>query len=207
MKILQADFVKTATRPDQYPPAVHPEVAVAGRSNVGKSSLINTLLNRRRLVRTSHTPGRTQALNFFAVNGQISIVDLPGYGYAKVPEAVRLRWGPMVETYLRVRDGLALVIVLFDGRRDPTGEDLALVAWLRAYGRPWLPVLTKTDKLSRNEVRQSLARLRGRLDLGDEAEVVAFSARTGEGREALWRAVTDALRGSLQGREQTNKPV
>lgn len=207
MKILQADFVKTATRPDQYPPPVHPEVAVAGRSNVGKSSLINTLLNRRSLVRTSRTPGHTQALNFFTVNGQISIVDLPGYGYAKVPEGVRRRWGPMVETYLRVRDVLDLVILLFDARRDPTGDDLALVAWLRAYGRSWLPVLTKTDKLSRNEVRQSLARLRRHLDLGGEAQVVAFSARTGEGREALWREVTNVLGRSFRGNEQTNMPV
>ncbi|HOD28099.1 MAG TPA: ribosome biogenesis GTP-binding protein YihA/YsxC [Syntrophales bacterium] len=194
MKITCASFVKTATRPNQYPPAMNPELAVAGRSNVGKSSLINALLNRKQLVRTSHTPGRTQALNFFAVNDRFSVVDLPGYGYAKVPEAVRRQWGPMVETYLRVRETLKLVLVVMDSRREPTRDDLSLVGWLRAYRRPWLPVLTKIDKLSRNEARQAVLRFRGPLDLGEGVDAIVFSARTGEGRERLWTAVEEALR-------------
>jgi len=193
MKILTAEFVKTATRQDQYPPALFPEVAVAGRSNVGKSSLINVLLQRKHLVRTSNTPGRTQALNFFNVNDRLSFVDLPGYGYAKVPADIRSQWGPMVETYFRVRSVLKLVMLVLDSRREPTRDDLFLISWLNMYQRPWLPVLTKIDKLSRNDARKSMTRLCSLLALKDEAAPVAFSARSGEGRDVLWKEIQRSL--------------
>ncbi len=130
MKILSAEFVLSAKEPAHYPPAVLPEIAFAGRSNVGKSSLINTLLNRKGLARTSNTPGRTQEINFFRVNDRFAFIDLPGYGYAKVPESIRKQWGPMVETYLRERDTLRLVVLILDVRRDPSEEDLQLIDWL-----------------------------------------------------------------------------
>ena len=193
MKIRTAEFIKTATRPDQYPPAIFPEVAVAGRSNVGKSSLINVLLLRKHLVRTSNTPGRTQALNFFAVNDRLSFVDLPGYGYAKVPADVRSQWGPMVETYFRVRSVLKLVILVLDSRREPTRDDLFLISWLNMYQRPWLPVLTKIDKLSRNDARKSVIRFHSLLALRDEETPAVFSAHTGEGRDVLWKEIQRAL--------------
>ena len=150
MKIRSAEFVLSATEPVHYPPAVLPEIAFAGRSNVGKSSLINALMNRKKLARTSNSQGRTQEINFFCVNGRLTFVDLPGYGYAKVPETLRKQWGPMVETYLRGRQTLRLVVLILDVRREPSAEDRQLMDWLQFYRLPRLVVLTKIDKVSRN---------------------------------------------------------
>jgi GTP-binding protein len=190
MKILSAAFVKSGTAPKHYPPTDFPEVAFAGRSNVGKSSLINVLVNRKSLAKTSNTPGRTQALNFFVVNEKWYFTDLPGYGYAKVPEAVKRFWGPMVETYLKERRNLRLVLLILDIRRDPSSDDLSLRDWLTAYDISCLPVITKADKLSRGQatVRQhEICRL-----LGFEAAAsVLFSAKTGEGRDMIWKAIRE----------------
>ncbi|WP_298438357.1 ribosome biogenesis GTP-binding protein YihA/YsxC, partial [Geobacter sp.] len=134
MHVTSAEFVKSATKPANYPPEEFPEVAFAGRSNVGKSSLINVLVNRKGLVRTSSTPGRTQLINFFLVNGGLMLVDLPGYGFAKVPLAVKKQWGPMMETYLSTRRTLGCVVLILDIRRVPTEEDRQMLQWLRAYG-------------------------------------------------------------------------
>jgi len=153
MKIVSVEFIKSATAPSGYPQGNLPEVAFVGRSNVGKSSLINTLVQRKRLARTSNTPGRTQIINFFAINQGLMFVDLPGYGFARVPEAVKREWGPMIETYLRERQCLQLVVFILDIRREPSEEDLALKAWLDYYGRKTLFVLTKSDKLSRGKVK------------------------------------------------------
>ncbi|MDY6852176.1 MAG: ribosome biogenesis GTP-binding protein YihA/YsxC, partial [Thermodesulfobacteriota bacterium] len=128
--IRQADFIISAVQPEQFPAADRPEIAFAGRSNVGKSSLLNKLLLRRKLARTSRTPGRTQTINFFDVNGEMYFVDLPGYGYAKVPQAVQAAWGPMVEGYLDAPRDLRTVVVLVDIRRDPGGEEENLMDWL-----------------------------------------------------------------------------
>jgi GTP-binding protein len=193
MKIYSAEFILSATEPRHYPPAGIPEVAFAGRSNVGKSSLINTLLNRKRLARTSTTPGRTQEINFFRVNDKFFFVDLPGYGYAKVPEAIRKQWGPMVETYLRDRQTLRLVIVILDVRREPSPEDLQLIRWLESYSLNFLVVITKIDKISRNELT---ARKRLIGDLGAFTVMPAikpFSAKTGEGKELVWKEIAKVL--------------
>ena len=133
MKITSAEFVTSATKPSQYPPEGLPEIAFAGRSNVGKSSLINVLVNRKRLVKTSSTPGRTQLVNFFDINDSINFVDLPGYGYAKVPASVRKKWGPMIETYLSGRNTLKGVVVIMDIRRTPREEEQNLIDWLGHY--------------------------------------------------------------------------
>ncbi len=189
MKILSAEFVLSAKEPVHYPPAALPEIAFAGRSNVGKSSLINTLLNRKKLARTSNTPGRTQEINFFRVNDRLNFVDLPGYGYAKVPETIRKKWGPMVETYLRERQTLRLVVLILDIRREPSEEDRQLIDWLRFYRLRCLVVLTKLDKVSRNVLTEKRRRMGGEMG---SPPPVPFSAKTGEGKEALWREIRKA---------------
>jgi GTP-binding protein len=193
MKILSAEFVLSAKEPAHYPPPALPEIAFAGRSNVGKSSLINTLLNRKGLARTSNTPGRTQEINFFRVNDRFAFIDLPGYGYAKVPESIRKQWGPMVETYLRVRDTLHLVVLILDVRRDPSEEDLQLIHWLPFYQIPFLIVLTKTDKVSNNEFTEQRRRIVEKIGFPPETPLVAFSAKTGAGKESLWREIRKAV--------------
>jgi GTP-binding protein len=192
MKVLSAEFVLSAKEPAHYPPEASPEIAFAGRSNVGKSSLINVLLKRKGLARTSNTPGRTQEINFFAINNRISFVDLPGYGYAKVPEKIRKNWGPMIETYLSERQTLRLVVLILDIRRNPSQEDHQLIDWLRYYRLPLCIVLTKIDKLSRNELAAQQRRIGVDLNLPPESHPISFSAKTGEGKELIWREIIRA---------------
>ena len=187
MKVTGARFVGAAATPGSEPPAGPPEVALAGRSNVGKSSLLNALLGRRGLARTSRTPGRTRQLNFFEVNERFRLVDLPGYGFAVGPEADRLAWGPLVEGYLRDRPTLRGVVVIVEAGRGLEAEEDQLLEYLAALRRPVAVVATKMDKLRQAEVRRALDAFRHRL--GDAVPLVAFSARTGEGRDALWRLV------------------
>ena len=188
MKILSAEFVTSAAKPAQYPPVKHPEMAFAGRSNVGKSSLINTLVNRKRLVKTSSTPGRTQLINFFDINNRITFVDLPGYGYAKVPTAVRKKWGPMIETYLSGRRSLKGVVVIMDIRRVPREEEHNLIAWLEHYSIARILVLTKTDKLSKTKQDKQRAAVARSLDV-DSIELIMFSTKSRKGREDVWDAI------------------
>ena len=188
MKIISANFVKSAVTPLHYPPASLPEIAFAGKSNVGKSALINTLTQRKGLAKTSNSPGCTQMINFFTVNDELSLVDLPGYGYAKVPVAVKNKWGPMVEAYLKERSALRLVFFVLDIRRDPAENDLAMFRWLEFYRIPYLLVLTKIDKLSK---QQTMLRRQAILDffLRPSVPAVLFSARTGAGKEELWMEI------------------
>ncbi|HEX5708214.1 MAG TPA: ribosome biogenesis GTP-binding protein YihA/YsxC [Pyrinomonadaceae bacterium] len=199
MKVASAEFVKSAFEESQWPRAPLPEVAFMGRSNVGKSSLLNSLLGVKGLARTSSTPGRTQALNFFLINRRFHFVDLPGYGYARVPRDVRESWGRTVADYLAKREQLVLSIHIVDSRHDPTKLDLQLREWLRFRAKPFLTVATKADKLSQNELRKSLARAAKVFkEAGDTegGEVVAYSATTGRGRESLWRAIEEAVTAS-----------
>lgn len=192
MIVTAAEFIKSAVKPKDYPPAERPEIAFAGRSNVGKSSLINALLNRKRLVKTSSTPGRTQLLNFFVVNGRFNFVDLPGFGYAKVPMAVKKQWRPMVETYLAERATLRGVVVIMDIRRTPGVEEPDLFLWLERRGIPSVRVLTKTDKLSKNQQINRKKQIAGNLALPHET-LILFSAKTRQGRDELWKALTPLL--------------
>ncbi len=200
MLIKSAEFVTSATKPSEYPPAQLPEIAFAGRSNVGKSSLINTLVNRKRLVKTSSTPGRTQLINFFDINRQMGFVDLPGYGYAKVPLSVRKKWGPMIETYLSGRETLRGVVVIMDIRRTPRLEELNLLGWLGHYSINGMVVLTKTDKLSKNRVSQQHSHIARALEM-DKKDIILFSAKSRRGRDALWQAIL-----ALIENEENNAP-
>jgi len=194
MIIRSAKFICSAVTPEHYPPADLPEVAFAGRSNVGKSSLINKILNRKKLVRTSKTPGRTQLLNFFEINEIYRFVDLPGYGYAKVPAEVQKRWRPMVETYLTSRSNMRGMVLLLDIRREPSKEDLNLWHWLQTMSIAVVTVTTKADKLSRNKRNKQIASIARTLGCKKE-ELIEFSTMTGEGKEEIWKRLLKLLEG------------
>jgi GTP-binding protein len=188
MIITSAQFVKSAVTPSQYPPADLPEIAFSGRSNVGKSSLINTLVNRKHLVKTSSTPGRTQLINFFIINKAFSFVDLPGFGYAKVPVAVRESWGPMIETYLSTRKTLKGVVLIMDIRRIPGMQELNFIEWLRYYNIPEILVLTKSDKLSKNKQTTQSKAIADALGIPKE-EPILFSAKSRMGKDDVWEVI------------------
>jgi len=194
MIVKSAAFITSAVKPDQYPEALFPEVAFAGRSNVGKSSLINTLVNRKRLVKTSSTPGRTQLINFFSVNDSLFLVDLPGYGYAKVPAAVKRKWGPMIETYMKGRESLAAVVLIMDIRRLPGIEEQNFIDWLNLYRRTPILVLTKADKLSKIKRQKQARAISAALGV-DESALIPFSAKTRLGKPAVWSAIERAALG------------
>ncbi|MDD4237630.1 MAG: ribosome biogenesis GTP-binding protein YihA/YsxC [Desulfotomaculaceae bacterium] len=189
MKITSTEFVTSAVKPLNYPVGELPEVALAGRSNVGKSSLLNKLINRKRLARTSNTPGRTRLINFFLVNDSFHLVDLPGYGYARVPLGERDSWRKMVESYLLTRPNLKGVLLLVDSRHPPTEMDLQMYGWLKFRGLPAAVAATKADKLSRSRLLQSLKVIRSELQLSEGDVLIPFSAETGQGREALLEVI------------------
>lgn len=189
MLITSAEFVTSAARSEQCPPPGLPEFAFAGRSNVGKSSLLNTLMNRRRLALTSATPGKTRLINFFRVNRRYLLVDLPGYGYARVSDRERRSWRPMVEGYLAGRETLKAVGLLIDIRRDPGPEEELLLRWVARRGVPAFVVATKVDKISRNAQETRRSRIAAGLALEPD-EVLLFSAKTRLGREDLWHVLT-----------------
>lgn len=192
-----AQFVTSATSPDHYPPGDLPEIAFVGRSNVGKSTLMNAVMNRKSLVKTSSTPGRTQLINFFLVDGSFRLVDLPGYGFARVPEAVRRSWGPMIESYLSMRGCLAGVVLILDVRRLPSPDDLRMMEWLCSFRRKSLIVVTKCDKVSRNERGRQLSLIAQELGV-DHSRLFPFSSPKREGveriREEIGRLVSEWLR-------------
>jgi GTP-binding protein len=190
MKVVTAEFLKSAFKEADWPQDAKPEIAFLGRSNVGKSSLINSLLSVRGLARTSSTPGRTQALNFFEINNQFRFVDFPGFGYARVPREIKSSWGEMATTFLAKRRQLVLSIHIVDSRHEPTKQDLQLHEWLEESNKPRLTVATKSDKLSNNELRNNLGHIARVLN---DDSVMAYSAKSGRGREELWRAIKSAI--------------
>lgn len=190
MKITSAEFVKSAFARKDWPNDGRPEIAFLGRSNVGKSSLLNSLLQRRSLARTSNTPGRTQSINYFLINDSFYFVDLPGYGFAKVSKTMREGWGAMAEDYLSERPELALCIQLIDSRHDPSKLDLQLNEWLVVGQRDHVVVATKSDKLSSNELSKQLKKIGKDLP---SSKVLPYSSQSGKGRDTVWAAIAQAL--------------
>ncbi len=185
MKIRSAEFILSASSPWQFPSPTLPEIAFAGRSNVGKSTLINSLLNRKKLVKTSSTPGKTQLINFFKINDKFHFVDLPGYGFAKVPETVRQQWRRLIEAYLQERESLRNVVLIIDSRHGPTSQDRQLKEWLDYYDRPVLIVASKIDKLKRGQIQKHLKIIRQDLSL-DTAPLAHSSLEKGR-RDEIWK--------------------
>src|SRR5688572_9507673 len=190
MKITSAEFVRSALEKRHWPADRRPEIAFLGRSNVGKSSLLNSLLQRRELARTSNTPGRTQSINFFLVNDTFYFVDLTGYGFAKVSKSMKEDWGKMAAEYLGERAELSLCIQLVDSRHKPSKLDLQLHEWLVFHQKEHIVVATKSDKLSSNELSKQMR------VIGEEmpsSKVIAYSSQTGKGREAIWSEIVKGL--------------
>jgi GTP-binding protein len=191
MRITSATFEKSAFKEPDWPRDKRPEIAFLGRSNVGKSSLMNSLLGVRGLARTSSTPGRTQAVNFFLINEKFRFVDLPGYGYARAPKSVKEQWNAAATDYLAEREQLVLSIHLIDSRHEPTASDLQLSEWLKHHGRPHVIVATKSDKLSNNELTRTLRRAK---EILGTPEILPYSSVTARGRDDIWRAISNALK-------------
>lgn len=191
-------FIKTCLDPKEFPEIksikgkILPEVAVVGKSNVGKSSLLNDLFQVKGFVKTSSTPGKTQAVNFFAWDDAISFVDLPGYGYAQVPMAVRKQWGPMIQRYLNSRESLKLLLFLFDIRRTPTEEDRMLMEWIAQAEKGVILVLTKIDKVTRNEKDAMTKKILQAFDT-ENLHTIHYSVPKNEGREPLWKLIKEAM--------------
>jgi len=187
----KAEYVRSAGSPDQFLRDGRPQLAFAGRSNVGKSSVINRLLNRKNLARVGSAPGKTNQVNYFLVDGRAYLVDLPGYGYAKVSKAERDRWGRLMEAYF-ASGAITAGVLIVDARHRPTADDVTMHRWFRESGCPELVVANKLDKLKRSQVESSLALVRETLDLGEGDALVPFSAEKGDGREELARLLEAA---------------
>lgn len=193
MKVNQAEFIISAVGPGQYPEDALPEIALAGRSNVGKSSLINRLLNRKNLARTSSQPGKTQTLNYYLINRFFYFVDVPGYGYAKVSRTERAAWGKFVERYMTRRDPLRLVMLIIDVRHEPSRDDQAMYEWLKHYGVPIVVIATKADKIPKSKWAKHVKDVRETLGMPKDDKVLLFSSETGLGAEELWALIDDTV--------------
>ena len=198
MKIVSAEFVKSCAKKKDYPKDDLPEIAFVGRSNVGKSSLINTILNKRSLAKTSSTPGKTQLINFFNINSSFFLVDLPGYGFTKLPREVTAKWGPMIEEYLSGSERINGVVLLLDIRRKADKKDLKMVEWLEHYQIPYLIAVTKADKLPRGKRLQAVNDIKDCLKVYKFRGLICFSSRTEEGKRELLKEIEGLLN---QGKE------
>jgi GTP-binding protein len=192
MKINQVEFIISAVGPKQYPEDSLPDIALAGRSNVGKSSLINRMIQRKNLARTSSTPGKTQTLNFYRVNEQLYFVDLPGYGYAKVSRTERQVWGKFIERYLRESGRVKLLILIVDLRHPPTADDQSMYDWLKYYRIPVCVVATKADKIPRSRWQRHLDVTAETLKIDPDDSLVLFSSESGLGKDQLWSVIGQA---------------
>lgn len=193
MKVHNAEIVISAVSPKQYPETDLPEIALAGRSNVGKSSFINTLIDRKNLARTSGKPGKTQTLNFYLIENALHFVDVPGYGYAKVSKTERAKWGEMIETYITSRKQLKAVVSLVDVRHDPSKEDIQMYEFLKYYNIPVIVVATKADKIPRGKWNKHTSAIKKKLDFDPMDTFILFSSETKQGKEEAWQAIETAI--------------
>lgn len=183
--VKNSEFITSAVKPSQYPTDNRVEVAFVGRSNAGKSSLINTVTNRRKLAKTSSTPGKTRLINFFLINGEFYFVDLPGYGFAKVAKSEQAKWGDMIEQYLVSRPQLKRIALLVDSRHKPTQEDVQMYEWIKYYGYETIVVATKSDKLKKNDYNKNKKIIKETLNIRDEDKFIFFSSLSKEGKDEL----------------------
>jgi|SRR5699024_2899472 len=193
MKVTKTEFIISAVKPVQYPDTPFPEFALAGRSNVGKSSFINKMLNRKALARISSKPGKTQLLNFFNINDLLYFVDVPGYGYAKVSKTERAAWGKMIETYITTREQLQAVILLVDLRHAPSKDDILMYDFLKHHHIPAIIVATKADKIKRSQLQKHIKVVREALQINRGDDFIVFSSETGQGKEEAWAAIESFL--------------
>lgn len=194
VKVNQAEIVISAVSPKQYPETDFPEIALAGRSNVGKSSFINTLIDRKNLARTSGKPGKTQTLNFYLIENCLHFVDVPGYGYAKVSKTERAKWGEMIETYITSRKQLKAVVSLVDMRHEPSKEDIQMYEFLKYYQIPVILVATKADKIPRGKWNKHVSVIKKALEFDTNDDFIMFSSETKMGKEEAWKAIEDKIR-------------
>jgi GTP-binding protein len=190
---VSSDIVISAVKPDQYPDTDLPEFALAGRSNVGKSSFINKMLNRKGLARISSKPGKTQTLNFYLINEILHFVDVPGYGYAKVSKKEREAWGKMIETYLTSREQLRAVLLIVDLRHPPTSDDIMMYNFLKHYNIPCIVIATKADKIPKSKWQKHFKVTKETLDLDSEDTIILFSSETGKGKDEAWTAIENYM--------------
>ncbi len=190
LNIHNAALTISAVKPSQYPPTAIPEIAMAGRSNVGKSSCINKLLNRNKLARTSATPGKTATINFYNIDEKMFFVDLPGYGFARVSREEQIKWGNMINTYLDIREPLCGVLLLVDIRHKPTQNDVMMYTWIKERFGEVTVVATKADKIGKTKIAESVALISKTLNLSEEDRVIPFSGEKGTGKEELWQEIS-----------------
>lgn len=193
MNLHNAEFIRSAASLHDCPKDRLPQIAFAGRSNVGKSSVINRLLQRKNLARVGEAPGKTTHINYFLIDSAMYLVDLPGYGYAKVPKAEKDRWAKLIESYLAAPDLMTLGVMIVDARHKPTANDITMADWFRQTERPYVVVANKMDKLKKSEIAPNLASIRETLSLDDTVQMIPFSAENGEGREALLNCILNAI--------------
>lgn len=194
MKITEAELVISAVRQEQYPEGHLPEIALAGRSNVGKSSFINKMINRKALARTSSKPGKTQTLNFYKIENKLYFVDVPGYGFAKVSKKEREKWGQMIEAYMTSRKQLKTVVLIVDVRHPPTNDDCLMYNFLKYYKIPCIVVATKADKIPKGKWASHLKTAKETLNLEKEDEIILFSSETGEGKDKVWASLMERIK-------------
>ena len=193
MNLHNVEFVRSAASLKDCPHDQLPQIAFAGRSNVGKSSVINRLLQRKNFARVGEAPGKTTHINYFLVDQSLYLVDLPGYGFAKVPKAEKERWAKLIESYFADPDLITLGVLIVDARHKPTENDVTMARWFQQTGRPYAVVANKLDKLKKTQIEPSLALIRETLTLGDDVPLIPFSAEKGEGREALLALIEGTL--------------
>lgn len=194
VNINNANFEISAVTKKQYPSVVLPEVALLGRSNVGKSSYINMMLNRKNIARTSQTPGKTREINFYNIDKKLYFVDLPGYGYAKVSKDRKNAWGDFLEEYLNTRNQLKLVIHLVDVRHTPTDDDIIMSNWIKQRGIGYLVLASKLDKISRSQIKPRLVDIKKTLELSDDFDVIPYSIKDSKVRDTLWSKIEELIK-------------
>ena len=197
LNIQRAEFVRSAAGAKDFPRDPLPQVAFAGRSNVGKSSVINRLLNRKNFARVGSAPGKTTHINYFRIDDKLYLVDLPGYGYAKVSQQEKERWAGLIQSWFDDRTLMTLGVLIVDARHKPTTNDVTMAEYFKAAGKPWVVVANKLDKLKKSEVEANLAQVRETLELPKDVKVIPFSAEKGTGREELLRLILEHMEGTV----------